>query len=68
MARTRQAKPCEFASAAQRGELASRACFMRGADDAYMGYATPGELVEALNEILEAERGRARAAKKWRAN
>ncbi len=45
-------------------EFASPACFMREADDAYMGYATPCELIAALNEILEAERGRARAAKK----
>jgi Domain of unknown function (DUF6306) len=60
----RRARPREAAMADEPGEFASPACFMREADDAYMGYAAPCELIEALNEILEAERGLARAARK----
>jgi len=38
------------------GEVASPACAMHEADDAYMGYAAKDELITFLNELLEAER------------
>lgn len=43
-------------------EPSSPACYASEADDAYMGFAPPGELVEKLNELLEAERAGARVA------
>jgi hypothetical protein len=39
-----------------RPETSSPACLAHEADDAYMGYATKGELAAFLNELLEAER------------
>jgi hypothetical protein len=41
-------------------ETASPACSMHEADDAYMGFAGPDELIQFLNELLEAERAGAR--------
>lgn len=41
-------------------ELASPACLAHEMDDRYMGFATRGELLPALNELLEAERAGAR--------
>lgn len=41
-------------------EVASPACSMHEADDAYMGYAGKDELVAFLNELLEAEHAGAR--------
>lgn len=43
-------------------EPSSPACYSAGAGDAYMGYATPAEIVPLLNELLEAERAGARVA------
>ena len=42
-------------------ELASPACLAHEMDDRYMGFATRGELLPALNELLETERAGARA-------
>jgi hypothetical protein len=41
-------------------ETTSPACSMHEADDAYMGFAGPDELIQFLNELLEAERAGAR--------
>jgi hypothetical protein len=41
-------------------EVASPACSMHTADDAYMGYAGEDELLAFLNELLEAETAGAR--------
>ena len=41
-------------------QLASSACLAHEMDDGYMGFATRDELLEALNELLEAERAGAR--------
>ena len=43
-------------------EFSSPACFMRDADDSYMGYAGKDEVITFLNELLEAERAGARVA------
>lgn len=43
-------------------ELSSPACFAHEADNAYMGYVSPEELVQFLNELLEAVRAGARMA------
>lgn len=48
------------------GDLSSPACSMHEASDAYMGYASPEELVTQLNELLAAERAGARVALKSR--
>ena len=45
-------------------ELSSPACSMSEADDAYMGYAATEELVDFLNEMLEAERAGAQVTLK----
>lgn len=47
---------------------ASAPCYAAGADDAYMGYAGRDELVDALNELLEAERAGARVTLESRAD
>jgi len=41
-------------------ELASPACSMNEADDAYMGYAGRDEILDFLNTLVEAERAGAR--------
>jgi len=41
-------------------EVASPACSMHTADEAYMGLASPEELIAFLNELLEAEMAGAR--------
>lgn len=41
-------------------ELASPACYAPAMDDGYMGFATREELLDALGELLEAERAGAR--------
>ncbi|HEY0941518.1 MAG TPA: DUF6306 domain-containing protein [Steroidobacter sp.] len=41
-------------------ESASSVCYANTADDSYMGYASREELLEALNELLEAERAGSR--------
>lgn len=41
-------------------EVASPACSMSTADEAYMGFASPEELIAFLNELLEAEMAGAR--------
>lgn len=41
-------------------ESSSPVCYAESADDSYMGYATREELLESLNELLEAERAGAR--------
>ncbi len=41
-------------------ELSSPACSMHEADDRYMGYAEPTEILAFLQEMLEAERAGAR--------
>lgn len=43
-------------------EPSSPACYAAEADDAYMGFAPREEIVDALNELLEAERAGARIA------
>jgi nitronate monooxygenase len=43
-------------------EPSSPVCFMSEADDLYLGYMGGDELVEALSELLEAERAGARVA------
>ena len=43
-------------------EPSSPPCGAASADDAYMGYAGRDELLEALNELLEAERAGAKVA------
>lgn len=44
----------------ERDEPSSPACSMHEADDAYMGFASAGELNAFLNELLEAERAGSR--------
>lgn len=46
----------------ERGKFDSPACSMHEADDAYMGFAGPDEIVPLLQELLEAERAGARVA------
>ena len=41
---------------------ASPPCFAADADDTYMGYASREEVIDALNELLEAERAGAKVA------
>jgi hypothetical protein len=41
-------------------EASSPVCSMQEADDTYMGYAGKDELIAFLNELVEAERARAR--------
>src|SRR3546814_2591761 len=43
---------------------ASPVCYAVQAEDAYMGYADRDELLDALNELIEAERAGARVALK----
>lgn len=47
---------------------ASAPCYAAQADDAYMGYASRDELIDALNELLEAERAGARVTLESRAD
>lgn len=46
----------------QHNDPASPACALHELDDAYLGYATPAEILAALNELLEAERAGVKVA------
>lgn len=50
------------AEAAEDHEPSSPVCYASQADDAYMGFADPAELLAELNILLEAERAGARVA------
>lgn len=50
----------ESAGSTETEESTSPVCYAESADDSYMGYATREELLEALNELLEAERAGSR--------
>src|SRR3546814_4629478 len=44
--------------------ISSPVCYAVQAEDAYMGYADRDEILDALNELIEAERAGARVALK----
>jgi nitronate monooxygenase len=50
----------ESGSMSEIAESASSVCYAETADDSYMGFASREELLEALNELLEAERAGSR--------